>query len=336
MKSCKSNDRCNGFTMIELIIVLVLMGIVATAAVPKFFDMRSASEIKAAKTILAEAQLRINSGYSKARYAGRSCDEAWNEVNTIGKISDRKNGQQSTEISGFKFVKPEISDELKAGVENSVQVQGVSGGQTVEGFLTLPACTDVDSSSGSGSSGGETSSSDSKLTCPEVGSIDEKCEGTARCTNGTCTCTCSCNNGVTSCECDVDSDSASTGEYCAISAYVSGIKCVTATTKVSDGGKEIKRGSVIATLDGIYIANKDIKLTDQAELIKMIKDPTSVSGLIKLGDKKEKGSGCSDCYRKVDTGDFYLSEDDFMFVWTEGKTQKTGTENDAWLQLVSQ
>ncbi len=67
--------------MLEIVTVLVLLGIISAVAVPKYFDMQGESEKKAAKAALAEAQVRINAGYSKAVYAGKSCEDAVAKVN---------------------------------------------------------------------------------------------------------------------------------------------------------------------------------------------------------------------------------------------------------------
>ena len=51
-----------GFTLVEIVAVLVLLGILAAVAVPKFFDLSSDAEKKAAEAALMEAQVRINAG----------------------------------------------------------------------------------------------------------------------------------------------------------------------------------------------------------------------------------------------------------------------------------
>ena len=67
-KRLMSNDA--GFTLLEIIAVMVIMSILAVVAVPKYFDLQSQAKVRAMQTAMAEAVGRVNGHFAQQVLAG--------------------------------------------------------------------------------------------------------------------------------------------------------------------------------------------------------------------------------------------------------------------------
>ena len=83
-KMKKILDNQKGFTLVEIIAVLVILGILAAVAIPKYFDLQSEAKIKALDAALAEGVGRVNQHFAKRLLQGDTPGQVIYDNTTLG------------------------------------------------------------------------------------------------------------------------------------------------------------------------------------------------------------------------------------------------------------
>lgn len=135
-----------GFTLIEIVMVLVLLGILSAIAVPKYFDLRDKAEEKAAAAIAAEVQARINGGFADAILNGTKkadsttsfkCSDAQSAAFDEGKkaITDAgKSSETELKIGDFTVTYP------SAVPSTATFSLSISGNKPYSFPIAIPQC----------------------------------------------------------------------------------------------------------------------------------------------------------------------------------------------------
>ncbi len=90
------SSRSRGFTLIELVVVIVILGILAVTAAPKFINLTSDAKIATLNSIKASMESTINLVKAKARAKG------------LSPVSSQPSGGQSEYVVEFGFGSAEV------------------------------------------------------------------------------------------------------------------------------------------------------------------------------------------------------------------------------------
>jgi MSHA pilin protein MshA len=114
-------NRTSGFTLIELIVVIVIIGILSAIAAPKFMNLQSEARLSAIQGLVASLKSSVNMSYSEAVIQGLDKLPKGHFICVNGeKTADGSSCSNAREKVVLSYGRP--SADLESGILNSLNI----------------------------------------------------------------------------------------------------------------------------------------------------------------------------------------------------------------------
>jgi len=130
--SFRNTPRTRGFTLIELVIVIVLLGALAATAVPIFTNLQDEAEVSAEEAVIGNVRSAISLKFAEAAVAGAPAYPA-----TLDAAAASSSASDANPFFDAVLVDPVTKDWTKDGSGNYVgPADGVYAYDSVTGRIT--------------------------------------------------------------------------------------------------------------------------------------------------------------------------------------------------------